>query len=311
MGEVPGMTDIVDPAALVALSVIEPVDIEADLTARMAKFKELWAANDPPLGLQYDVGNTEFDPIRINQQVNSYFAAMLRSRINMAIRATSPFTASGSDIDTAATRMNVYIKRLPGESDERYRSRIALGQAAPAPGSEEGYRLAAMTAEPTLSDVSAIDERPNPDDPTVVVTLLSERDEMVPTDPEIARARAAIFSNRTRRLSDTIYVRTPNVIDTDYVVQIWLYPSADAADVISAIYKPASETTPASGTLVDLVAAQRRLGADHTLSAIYSAARVPGVQNAHVLSPVADIAASPREVVRVNSITVVQMGLAE
>jgi phage-related baseplate assembly protein len=292
-----GLADMstLDATALGEFSVIEDLDIPADFKARMLKFKALWTEYDPPLGMQYDVESIEFDPIVINQRVNSYFAAMLRGRVNAAVRATSPFYAIGADLDRAAARLAVPVARADGEGDDRFRARVVQAQAGSlTAGTEEAYIARALAAEPSLSDVSVISERPTADDPTTVVTCLSVREEMLPTDAEIERVRKALFAKNVKPVSETLYVRKPDVLDTDYQVQVWLFPGVDQGDTTAAV----------ATALRDLANRLRLLGADHTRSAVNKAARVAGVENVTVVLPAADVKASPRQIVRVNDITV-------
>ena len=47
----------------------------------MAQFKALWDSYDPPNAATYDVGNLEFDPIKINQELNAFFETLVRDRV--------------------------------------------------------------------------------------------------------------------------------------------------------------------------------------------------------------------------------------
>jgi hypothetical protein len=161
---------VINLAELPPMQVIETIDTEAIMRARMGRFKELWASYDPPLGVQYDVENLEFDPIRINQECCTLFELMERDRVNQAARDVTLAFGWGGNLDGIASRYPSGVPRLPvvseprpfeqfpqdWESDDRYRQRIWLAPNLFSPhGTAEAYEFFALTADATMHDARA------------------------------------------------------------------------------------------------------------------------------------------------------------
>lgn len=293
---------VIDLSQLGDFSVVQKVDFENLVTRRMAKFKFYWTEADPPMGAQYDVDGLEFDPIKINQETNSYFHGLLEDRINQAAKGTTLAFATGPDLDIVASRYPGGVPRLPDEKDDAYRHRILLSSNAfSTAGSRDAYIFHALTAEPSLSDASAVALRPKPGDVQVQVTLLSSRPEMRPTTAEVARVTAYLNRNDIRPLTDVLQVHSPTILHTNYLVHVKLFPGPDRDLMVAKI----------NASLLDLIERQRYLGMDHTIAAIEAAVMLPGVQNVTVITPAADIVVGPQAVVKVDEVSVVMTGRAE
>jgi len=68
---------VIQPSLLPPMKVLETVRTEKIISNRMSQLVTIWKDRDPPNGAQYDVGGLEFDPIRINQECNTYFELLL------------------------------------------------------------------------------------------------------------------------------------------------------------------------------------------------------------------------------------------
>jgi phage-related baseplate assembly protein len=167
---------VIRPELLPTMQVLQTISTEDILAARMTQLVAFWAANDPPNAAQYDVANLEFDPIKINQELNAYFELLVRDRVNQAARAVTLAFSTGSDIDAIASRYPGGVPRLtvangtwngPGsqEPDATYKARVwlspnILSLAGPGQGVYESYKFWALTApqfagELPLKDASA------------------------------------------------------------------------------------------------------------------------------------------------------------
>ena len=136
--------------------VLESIDADKIIANRMGRFKTLWKQYDPPNGAQYDVGELEFDPIKITQENSAYFELMLRDRVNQAARAVTLAFAVGADLDAIASRYPGGVPRLLDERDEHYKRRVWHSPNVLSPhGTAESYVFWALTADPTLHDASA------------------------------------------------------------------------------------------------------------------------------------------------------------
>jgi phage-related baseplate assembly protein len=302
-----GLTDrlaerisVLNPDYLQRMLVLEDIDTEEILTARMQRLKTLWASYDPPVAAQYDVENLEFDPIKINQEACTFFELLLRDRVNQAARSITLAYAVGSDLDAIASRYPGGVPRLEGESDDRYRRRIWLSPNTLSPhGTAEAYEFWALTALPALRDVTAIRSVMHDYYPTILITCLMEPPaEAKPSDEQLVQVRAYIQSLSRMGLTDVISVNPPKIREIDYKVGVWLYPGASPDQTITKI----------QSSLEKLVKDQYWLGHDHTHMAIDAACSMTGVHHVEIVEPTENIFVPMDWVVKVNSVTVTLIG---
>jgi phage-related baseplate assembly protein len=300
---VTGRYSVIDLATLGRMAVLETIDTEAVLNQRMAYLVTLWRQRDPPAGAVYDVAALEFDPIKINQEVATYYELMMRDRVNQAARAVTLAFATGSDLDAIATRYPGGVPRMEGESDDRYRHRI---WAAPNPlsahGTAESYEFWGLSALAELRDVTVTKIRPLlSEDPIIIITCMLEGANPTPSPAQLLEVRRYIIDEKRKGATDVVTIRAPIVKDIVYHICLWLYPGPDAPTVLAAV----------RASLAALVERQRWLGADHTLMAINAAVALAGVHSADIESPTADVRAAPTELVRVTAIEVEYRGRRE
>jgi phage-related baseplate assembly protein len=311
---------VIQVEQLPAFDILEHIDIEAIITARMQRLVQVWAANDPPAFAQYDVDALEFDPIKINQEASAYFETLLRDRVNQAARSVTLAFATGGDLDAIASRYPGGLPRLDDESDEHYRARVWLSPNLLSPnGSYEAYEFWGFTAAPDLRDVSAsaVTGTPNvtiallADGDPVVAQLLNGEWEIsdfpnpIPSSAQITAVRDYITLYSRKPLTDVVQVVAPTVTEVDYVIRYWLFPGWDEDMVREALFT----------AFAALVERQRYLGYSYTESAIEAALTLPGVSNIRVISPVNphdpddhDVVVPEKGVVQVNSVELTFMG---
>ena len=170
---------VINLAELGRMLVLESISTENILNSRMQRFKALWMQYDPPNGAQYDVGDLEFDPIKITQENSTFFEMTLRDRVNQAARAVTLAFGVGTDLDAIASRYPGGVPRLdtnndgiPDERDDRYKRRVWHSPNVLSPhGTAESYVFWALTADPTLHDASATT---NEGTGKVFVTIMAE-----------------------------------------------------------------------------------------------------------------------------------------
>ena len=168
----PSRFNVLQPEQLGRMALLEPISTETNISDRMARFKALWLHYDPPNGAQYDVGNLEFDPIKIQAENAAFFEALLRDRVNQACRGVTLAFGHGADLDAIASRYPGGVPRQENEGDVRYRRRV---WSSPNPlsshGTAEAYEFWGLTALPTLRDVRTVKVRPSlADNPVIVVS---------------------------------------------------------------------------------------------------------------------------------------------
>src|ERR1017187_6631762 len=108
----PTRFSVIRPDLLPPMAVLQKIDTEQLISLRMQKLVEIWMANDPPNAAAYDVGALEFDPIRVNQELNAFFEPLVRDRVNQAARAVTLAYAVGGDLDAIASRYPGGVPRL-------------------------------------------------------------------------------------------------------------------------------------------------------------------------------------------------------
>lgn len=296
--------NVIDPSRLGPMIVLEKIEAEAILAARMARLKARWTELDPPLGAEYDVEGLEFDPLKINQEASTYFEIMLRDRVNQAARAVTLAFGAGTDLDAIASRYPGGVPRLAGETDDRYRRRVWLSVNALSPhGTAEAYQFWALSAiNGLLRDVTTLKLRASLEDhPLILITCLLEGPEPKPTQSQLLAIREYVLGEARTGLTDVISVAPPKVREIKYRIRLWLYPGPDAPSVVTLIRQ----------RLEALIVDQYWLGHDHTRMAIHAATAVGGVANAIIDEPATDIATPPDWVVKVTGIELEVVGRTE
>lgn len=292
------------------MRVLEILNSEGLINARMAKFVELWKLHDPPAGAAYDVENLEFDPVRIVQELGAFFELLLRDRVNQAAKSVTTAFASGTDLDAIASRYPGGVPRLAGETDDRYRMRIWLSANTLSPhGIYENYVFWALTADPTLRDVTAAAKRGTPN---VTVTIMKDGAPITTTNDglgigpypnptpllsTIDAVRKYIEHDARKALTDVVTVRPPKLRHIDYKVRFFLYPGWDQLNLTKALYT----------SMANLLEKQRWLGYSHTQAAVEAALMTSGVFNVIVDEP-QDTLIEPHELVLVDSVTLSYAG---
>jgi phage-related baseplate assembly protein len=99
-------------------------------------------------------------------------------------------------------------------------------------------------------------------------------------------------------MTDVISLAAPKVVELDYRVKAWLYPTVDEVSTFAQI----------NANLAALIEEQHWLGRDHTRAAIAGAAMIAGVQNIEIVSPAQDVAVPDDWLGRVGSLTVEYAG---
>jgi phage-related baseplate assembly protein len=331
---------VINLAELPPMQVIETIDTDSTIAARMARFKELWTENDPPAGIAYDVEGLEFDPIKVNQECSTYFELLLRDRVNQAARAVTLAFGSFGDLDAIASRYPGGVPRLPAvadpapyatnpqdwETDDRYRRRIWLSPNVLSPhGTAESYVFWALTSDPTLHDASAVTTEGTgkvyvtimPESGTVAtMTWMRTKDvttgqllqtearpviNPTPTLEQIVAVRQYILDEARRGLTDEIIVYGPKVTSVNYKVRFWLFPNVNADMAMTAI-----ETAVAA-----LIEKQRWLGYDHSRMAFDAALAQAGVHHAIIDEPFKDVAVDDRGLVKVDLVRIILAGCTE
>lgn len=196
---------------------IEELSYAQILAEQLDDVRDRFAAD----GIDYDVGNLKFDPLRIALEVTSDREARVRARINDGVRSNLLAFSTGSDLDHLAGFYGV--ERLAGEADARFWRRVALLNSGNSPaGPEPWYEFHAMSADVRIADVRVyrIDGGPK-----LGLAVLSSVAGGVPDGPMLAAVVAAVNDPAVIGLNDVLVVSAATSQTADITGEIWLLPN--------------------------------------------------------------------------------------
>jgi phage-related baseplate assembly protein len=279
----------IDFARLPPPAVIEEIDFEILLQA----YKAGLLVKNPDLEQAILL---EQSPTNIILEVEAYGEMLVRARVNDAARAVMLAFAVGTDLDNLAALYNVL--RLTDETDERFRRRVQVAaESFTTAGSAGAYIFHAMTAAPTLRDVTAIMTEPG----SVQVSLLNSGVNPVATVEHIRLVRDRLLMPNIKPLTDMISVIAGEKITVDVKATLTLYPGPDAALIMADVTKAMEKVR----SRINL------LGRDLTRSALISAMYQEGVQNVDLAWPAQDIVVASHQFVWITSADIQVTGRTE
>lgn len=303
------MTTPIYLSQLPAPDVVESLDFETILAERKAALIDLYPADG-----QAAIAETlelESEPLTKMLQENAYRELILRQRVNEAAKATMLAYARKADLDQIGARYDVFRLTLDEgdpdamppvaatyESDSDFRRRIQLSfEGFSTAGPASAYQVHALGADARVLDASVTS--PAPGDVTVTI-LARDGNGEAPADLVVA-VQAALDADDVRPLTDRVTVASAEILPFTVDATLIIYPGPDGSTVRDT----------AEQQLADYLAARRRLGQDVTLSGLYAALHVAGVQNVALASPTADIVATPQQAAHATAINVTLGGVDE
>jgi len=277
----------IDLSQLPAPDVVELLDYESLLAERKATLISLYPADQ-----QEAVARTltlESEPIVKLLQENAYRELILRQRINEAAKAVMVAYSMDGDLDQLGANNGVprliitpaddtTIPPTPAvmESNDDFRLRIAAAfEGLSVAGPTGAYEYHARSADGRVADASAI----SPSPAVVTVTVLAREGNGVAGDDLLAVVNAALNDEDVRPVADRVSVQSAKIVEYEIVAELYLYPGPEAEPI-----RAASEAK-----LAAYITAQKRLGRDIRLSALYAAMHVEGVQRVNLIKPAADM----------------------
>lgn len=326
------MTSAIQLDKLPPPDVIEALDLETLIGQGKAKLLELWPTFNADL---------ESEPANKVLQVIAYIAFTLRQRVNDAARGCFLATAKKADLDNLGallgTERLVLAPAQPElaidavmESDEDFRERITLAPASfSVAGPEAAYVYHARSASGDVLDASATSA--DADDIRAIVSDVLAAHAAAPelvADMDAALDAATwpgdVLVSVLSRVGDG--TASPDLLDTvsGYVGAADKRPMTDHVTVESAEIVPfAVEATlwsfagPDPDVAMAAARAQldayldnsRRLGRDITMSGLYAALQVAGIQNVELASPAASIVIGPTQAAYCTGVTLTYGGI--
>ncbi len=277
----------IDLSQLPAPGVVETLNYETLLAERKATLISLY-----PAAQQQAIARTlalESEPIVKLLEENAYREVILRQRINEAAQAVMVAWALDGDLDqlganNGVTRLVITpadtstIPPTPAvmESNDDFRARIASAfEGLSVAGPTGAYEYHAKSADGRVADASAI----SPSPASVTVTVLArDGNGSAPTDL-LTAVETALNDENVRPVADRVTVQSAQIVNYAIDAELYLYPGPEAEPIRAA----------SQAKLAAYVTAQKRLGRDIRLSALYAAIHVEGVQRVNLIQPVADV----------------------
>lgn len=249
---------LTDLQSLPAPNLLQPVDHSAALAARLDRLVALLAE----AGIPFDVESLKTDPLVITEEAGAYRDTLQAQAINDAARQLLVAFARGTNLDHRGA--GVSTPRLPDETDDHYRERIANALERPSTaGSAAGYREHAKAADADVFDVAIV--RPGP--PRVRVYVLGYAG--APSSATLAAVTAAVSTEDVRPMNDVVEVLAADVVAITVTGTYDLYPGADAGSVKAA----------GDAGIAAYFARHFALGHDITLPGVIAAGTVAGVKS--------------------------------
>ncbi|MCL1075984.1 baseplate assembly protein [Shewanella dokdonensis] len=318
-------------------NIIEAIDYETILSEMTSALIGL----DPSLG---EVLALDSEPLNKLLQIVSYREMLLRQRVNEAAKAVMLAYALDADLDNLAALLGV--KRLvidagdptaatpippTYEEDEPFRQRILLSlDGLSVAGPARAYIYHALSADGRVLDASVESPQfttytlpealaaqlpsnvmvlqctydaglPHPRPGDVAVTVLSREGNGEPSSELVDMVNTRLSGEDLRPLTDNVYTRSATIVNYRVDAQLYTFAGPDPTVVVS------SAITAVKAYIND----NRRLGRSVTLSGLYAALHVGGVQRVELRSPTADVHCSINQAAFCDDIQVVYGGIAQ
>ena len=248
----------------------------------------------------------ESDPAFIFLEVSAQREVILRQRLNDRARALLLSSASNADLDQVGA-FPYGIERLlispadPSaippieavyESDEDFRRRIQLApEAFTTAGSEGAYKFHTLTADAEIKDASVV----RPIAGSVLVTVLNEDGNGIPSDETIDAVELVLNGETINPLCDTVIVEKATLKDYAINAVLTYQDGADQGLVLSN----------SIAAVTEYKEVRRNLGLGVSLSGLFAALHVNGVENADIISPATAITCDYSETAYCTSLVVV------
>lgn len=294
------MTDTIQLNQLPLPDVVEPLDYETILAMAQSRMTQLWPAY---------TATVESDPIRKNLQVLAYIVLQERQKKNDDARACFLPTARGNDLDNWAASLGVerllITPAMPekaieavweSDDDLLYRCQLAPTGYSTA-GPADAYEFLARSASGQVLDAKVTSPEPG----TVVVSVMARDGDGTPS-VELLQAVTDYITIKTRRLlTDKVIVQPVAIRPFSVSARLMFFAGPDS-DVVLVTAKQ---------SLATYLTQSRRIGRNITLSGLYAALKVPGVEDVLDLTPSATLVVSDTEAGYCTSVAITPGGDGE
>jgi phage-related baseplate assembly protein len=330
------MTTPIDLSQIPAPNVVEALDFDSIFN----DMRDQLIALDPSLA---EALSLESEPMVKQLQLSAYRELLLRQRVNEAARANMLAYAMESDLENLGALLGVgRLVTDPGdpdatppidptyEGDEEYRLRIQLSlNGLSTAGPERAYVYHALSADGRVLDATADAPRfsraavdpsimsqlppnsivlqvdydaglPEPMPGDVVINVLSRLGNGTPAADLVEAVNAALSAEDIRPLTDHVHTRGASIKEYAVEAELFTFPGPDTTVVLNTAEENANA----------YVEESKRLGRSVTLSGLYAALHVSGVQRVNIISPAADVECTDAEAAHCTGISLTHGGLA-
>lgn len=296
------MSELVDLSKLTPPKVLEDLNYEELLAARKQAFINLYPENERDFWRARL--SLESEPITKLLEENCYLQLLERSRINIAAQATMLAYATGTDLDVLAANFNVSRKLIQAENNNvtpsipaiyeddtslRLRAQLAFEGLSVA-GPRAAYTFHALSAHADVADVSVISPQPA----QVTITVLSRQGRGEAAADVLNAVREKVNDDNIRPIGDRVTVQSATITEYQISAKLHTYRGPELEPIKQA----------ANENLKKYTLERHRLGRDISLSGIYAALHIEGVQRVELISPSADISLSQEKASYCTSINI-------
>lgn len=290
----------VDLSHLDRPTIVAPVDYEATLARMIARVQSILPTFD---------ATVDSDPAVKVLQVAAYLQMLDQQDFNERLVGRLVAYATGATLDHIGAAIGVArLTLIPAnattgapavmEDDDALRGRIVIGpEKFTTAGTELSYVAHAKDASALVLDASAT----TPARGEVLISILSREGDGTASADLLAAVRAIVTDPGVRPLGDLVTVASAALIPFEVNARLWTYSGPDATLVLAT----------ARASLDAYLAKSRRLGRDITVSGLYAALTVEGVQRVELIAPVANIVCDAEQAARCTKIAVSHAGYDE
>lgn len=299
-GVMAAVSTTVDLSRLPAPEIVVQLDFETILTEMVAEVQVLLPSFD---------ATVDSDPAVKVLQVAAYRELLLRRAFQEGALQNFVAYATGDRLDHLAALVGVTrLTIIPAdpitgstavrEADEALRQRVVLApERFTVAGPELAYVARAKEASAEVLDASAINPAPG----EVLVSVLARDGDGTASPALIGRVDAVVNNRAVRPLGDRVTVASTVLVPFAVTAAIHTFTGPDASLIIAA----------ARVSLDAYLADNRRLGRDVTISGLYAALTVAGVQRVTLTSPIADVICDATQTAHCIAITLTHAGYVD
>lgn len=281
----------VDLSRLPPPVLVEQLTFDAIVADMVSALKLYWPAFDATI---------DDEPLMLLLQALAYRELLKRAEYNDRARQQLVAFATGGNLDhlgalVGVARLQLSADLLVMESDDALRQRIVLApEGFSVAGPELAYVAHAKSADADVLDASASSPAPG----EVRVTVLARGGDGTASPALLAKVAARVNAREIRPLGDLVTVASATI--RPFAVDATLYTFAGPDRELLL--------TTARADLETYLADCRRLGRDVTLSGLYAALTVPGIQRVELASPTATIVCDATQTAHCTAITIAHGG---